>query len=270
MTIKYDIEKLKKIIRDLCTLTGLSMAIVDTKYNFLYSKIKEDDAFCSKIQKSAEGSKRCSFCDREMIKRAAEEMRPVSHICHAGLCDSTVPIIKNGIVAGYIIIGRVRRTSELDEATILRLSQYGVSTEQLREGYKTVTYLTEEQLESFKNLLSHILFENAIDIEYNEFINRASDYIDKNLSGDLSVGRLCTELYVSKNFLYKSFHSFYGKTVSDYVNDRKIKKASELLTGTDASIYEIADAIGIDNYTYFSKFFKKKTGLSPSEYRKIR
>ncbi len=270
MNITYDIEKLKKIIDDFCILTGLAMAVIDTKFNYIYVNKKNDDGFCSKIQRCAEGSKYCSSCDTAMLTRAGEGKRPFSHICHAGLCDTSVPILKNGIVAGYIIIGRVRRTSVLDESIADRLEGYGLNRRELYEGYLAAPYLTDEQHASIVRLLSYIIFENAVEIDYDEFINRATDYIDENLSGDLSVTRLCTELFVSKNFLYKSFHSFYGKTVNSYVTDRRIKKASKLLMDTDASAYEISDAVGIENYTYFSKLFKKKTGLSPAEYRKTK
>ena len=47
----------------------------------------------------------------------------------------------------------------------------------------------------------------------------------------------------------------------------EIEKAKEFLTGGDMKIYEVADALGFENTTYFSHFFKKHTGVSPKDYK---
>lgn len=267
MAIKYNIEKLKSTIIDLCRLTGLSMMILDTKLNCLFEYQTRSDEYCKAVLFTAEGRNRCAHCDREMIMRASSNMLPVSHICHAGLCDSAVPIIKNGIVTGYVLIGRVRTRQSLSVEELDRLSAYGIPKETLCDYFARTTLLTEEQLGALKSLVSDILFENVIEIEYDDFIARATDYIDKNLSGDLSVARLTTALYVSKNFLYKSFKSYFGMTVNDYVTEQRIKRAERLLAETEAQASEIAEAVGIDSYTYFSKLFKRKRGISPQKYR---
>ena len=113
--IKYDIEKLKSIIDDLCSLTGLAMGIADTEFNYLYSNTKNNGVYCLSIQFTVKGKMACTDCDNRMLARTAEEKRPYEHICHAGLCDTGVPIIKNGIIVGYIVIGRVRMNTDLDE-----------------------------------------------------------------------------------------------------------------------------------------------------------
>ena len=267
MAIKYNIEKLKNTISALCKLTGLSMLVLDTKLNCIFSYHDSADLYCGAIIATQKGKYLCYCCDREMIKRAGESMLPVSHICHAGLCDSVVPIIKNGIISGYIIVGRVRMEPKLGEELLERLCEYGIEKEALAEYYEQTTLLTEEQLTALVSLISDILFENAIEIEYNDFITRASDYIENNLSSDLSVSRLTEALYVSKNFLYRSFRSYYDKTVNDYVSEQRIKRAEKMLTETDASVNEIAEAVGIESYSYFSKLFKQRRGVSPQKYR---
>ena len=53
-----------------------------------------------------------------------------------------------------------------------------------------------------------------------------------------------------------------------YLTSIRIARAKELLTGTDIPISEIGELVGYDNPLYFSKIFKKNTGLSPREYRR--
>ena len=269
MNISYNIEKLKKIIDDLCELTSLSMAIIDTKHNYIYKRLSEESEFCSLIQSTPEGKSRCFCCDSEMLSRSAESKLPYSHVCHGGLFDTSVPILKNGIVVGYIIIGMVRKGDMPDPEAIARITSYGIDPEKLIAAYPKTTSLSDSQLSALIRLISHIIFENAIDVDYGEFINKATDYIEKNLDTPLSVKQLCTDLYVSKNYLYESFGGYFGKTVNEYITDRRIEAAKELLESKGKSVTDAADAVGIYNYTYFSRLFKKKVGMTPSEYKKM-
>lgn len=268
MNVRYDVEKMKGIIDDIHAVTGISMAIMDTKFNFLYMVTNEKDLVCIEHNSTAKGRAKCSCSDTAMARLCEKEKRTVSHLCHAGLLDTIVPIMKNETVAGYIIVGRILPTPNAEELAAEHPIE-GVSHAELTEKYRAMTYLSDSQMKSFVNLLSHILFENAIEIDYNEFISRATDYIERNLSSDLSVTALCDALFISKNKLYRSFHSFFGCTVGDYITDQRLKRAAELLKSTDKTSAAIAEAVGIPNYTYFSRLFKKHFSLSPAEYRRV-
>ena len=253
MNVIYDTEKLKKIIDDLFCLTGISMALVDIHGNYIYKRTKPQDAVCIREISDPKGRARCIADDTKLIRLAAQKGESVSHVCHAGLIDTALPIIKSGIPVGYVLVGRVvtERTAHLvDEIT------------------DTMTHITEAQHNSLKNLLSHIIFENAIKIEYDELICRAGDYIQKNLVSPLSVESICEALYVSKNKLYSSFRSYYGQTVGEYITEKRMQKAAELLRDSDLPVFLVAESVGIQNYTYFSRLFKKKNGLSPIDYRR--
>ena len=270
MEISYNGEKLRQIIDDLCALTGLAMDIFDTEFNCIYGNTKENAEYCNHVQQSAVGYKMCIDCDSLLHRRAKEMGGPFSHICHAGLCDTCVPFFKNGTVAGYIVIGRAKSNPTLSEETLAKLESQGLDREDLIRIYAATPLFEKRRLDSLIRIIAHCLFENAVDFQDGSFIRRASEYIDAHLSADLSLSALCRELHVSKNYLYKSFRNFYGKTVNDYVNSRRIKRAAEMLSLSDMSAGEVAVAVGIDNYTYFSKVFKKNIGVSPAKYRKIK
>ena len=269
MNISYNIEKLKKIIDDLCTLTGLSMAVVDTKHNYIYTNNEAGAKYCRLIQSAPEGKARCHSCDGDMLRRSAENRLPYSHTCHGGLCDTSVPILKDGAIAGYIIIGRVRKGEAPSDEVVARLSEYGIKKEEVLSAFPTATALTDSQHASLIRLISHIIFENAIEIDYGEFINRATEYIAENLQGSLTINDLCRDLFVSKNMLYESFESYFGKTPNEYITDKRIEAAKALLKSKRVSVTATAESVGIYNYTYFSKLFKKKTGMTPREYIKM-
>lgn len=264
MNIRYDIQKIKSIMDNLCGLTGLSMGFQDLKNNYIYHRTKDTDAVCLKVQQTPDGRARCFCSDEELINRCAKEKRPISHICHAGLLDTAVPIFKNKNIVGFIIIGRVRVNGATSSCY-----EDSYDDEYIAKRYAMMSSMTDEQMSSLINLISHIIFENAIFIDFDDIIARALEYIDSNISSDLSIESLCNNLYVSRNYLYKSFHSYFGCTVNEYITDRRIRMASILLRESSESVTSIADQVGIPNYTYFSRLFKKKTGVSPIKYRKI-
>ncbi|MBE7052686.1 MAG: helix-turn-helix domain-containing protein [Ruminococcaceae bacterium] len=267
MIITYDIEKLKEIIDNICTVIGVSMGIIDTKLNFIYKKNLSTDAVCLKIHNTNEGIAKCSCSDIDLVKKCEKERKPVSHICHAGLLDTVVPVIKNSKIVAYIIIGRVRPEKNMENTIDKSIcDKYDITL----NDYNQMTHLSEEQMAGFIKLISHILFDNSIEIDYGEFLAAVTDYIDNNLTENLTVETICTQFFVSKNYLYKSFRSFYNCTVNEYITNQRIKIAARLLTDTVDNASMIAERVGIYNYTYFSRLFKKHTGLSPSKYRQIK
>ena len=159
------------------------------------------------------------------------------------------------------------RTAVSAEDIGKKLSWIGQSISSLLQSYKELPQFSDDRIDSLSNLLSHILFENAIEIDYSDFISFATTYIKNNLTNDLSISHLCETLHVSKNVLYKSFRDNRGCTVTEYINKQRIKQAQKLLRETDTPIYHIAASVGIPNYTYFCRLFKKISGLSPIVYR---
>lgn len=268
MKITYNVEKMSRILDDICILTGVAMAITDTEHSQLYVNGGMSYKYCSLVQQSTDGMEKCKRCDEIMLNKAKELGAPFSHICHAGLCDTGVPIQKDGIIVGYIVFGRVRNTDELDSDRLERLCGYGIAAEDIKAAFADTVFLSDGKRERLLHLLSHVILEHAIEIDYDKFIGTATDFINRNLSSKLTVQMLCQKLFVSKNYLYKSFRSFYGKTLNEYITDQRINAAKELLIQSSDGISKISSEVGIENYTYFTKLFKKKTGFSPSEYRK--
>lgn len=254
MKIRYDVEKMKRIISDLCVLTGISMSFLDTERRTLCNCIKEGD-FCSALQSDEKNARLCACSDEEILNRCLESKRFESHICHAGLFDAAMPIMKDGIFAGMVLMGRVRLAGSGDGKRLDGL-------------YGEVPEFRDEQIKSLGSLLPNVLFESAVFIEFDDRISEITEYIKNNLAEKISVEMICKRFLMSKNTLYALFREHLGTTVTEYITDLRMDKAKRLLRETTAPVYEIAESVGVDNYTYFCKLFKKREGSSPSEYRK--
>lgn len=73
---------------------------------------------------------------------------------------------------------------------------------------------------------------------------------------------------VSYSYFRKMFKLYTGIAPHQYYLDLKIMRAKELINSTDKSVKEISYELGFDSIHYFSRLFKKKTGVSPSDFRK--
>ena len=270
MNVRYDLEKIKSYIIDLCIVTDASMAVYDTDMRMIYVRQKKGDRFCHRLLGSTDGADKCRQSDLTLLKRCAETGLPQSHICHAGLLDTAVPIIKDSMIVGYLIIGRVRPSREFNEDVAKRLSWSDINTKELQDSYESLAYFTQEQLKSLVNLIISTFIDNAITVEYTDTLSAAVEYIDNNLHRQITVSELCAKCFVSKNQLYSAFRDNLGTTIKEYIVARKLEKAKQLLVDTDRPIVEISEAVAVGEYSYFCKLFKKKTGMTPKAFRERR
>ena len=271
MTIKYDLEKLQAILRDYTRITGLSIAVLDREFQQIAVAHSQESGFCQSIQNSELGKDKCRCSDRDLLERCAQTQRAEFHVCHAGLTDAAIPLIKDGIIIGYVLLGRIRRSVNMDSICD-RLDWMHMGQDLLNESFRSLTYYDDQQMQSVINLASaittYILVDDMVKMEYNQDMERAVTYIRENLNGDLSVEGICTGLSISKNLLYDLFRRGMNTTVGEYVTHCRMERAKELLRDTPLPLTAVADAVGIENYTYFIKLFKKRTGVTPLQYRK--
>ena len=94
------------------------------------------------------------------------------------------------------------------------------------------------------------------------------DYIENNLSYDISVKELAKLCNMSASNFRRIFTKYSGVSPMEYKNILRIAKAKELLRNTNISITEIAEQLGFYDSSYFTKVFYKKCAYKPGEYRK--
>lgn len=136
--------------------------------------------------------------------------------------------------------------------------------------YKIVN---SENLRSIVNLLldftGKVIAEIGI-VKYSSsklITSRALNFIDNNYDQKISLEDVAAELNLSKHYLCNIFKKEKGETMSLYINKLRIEKAKKMLLKTDLKIKEIFEEVGYSNQQYFSKVFKKITGMTIMEYR---
>ncbi|KIL42242.1 hypothetical protein SD70_01475 [Gordoniibacillus kamchatkensis] len=100
-----------------------------------------------------------------------------------------------------------------------------------------------------------------------EPIAQAVKMIVERVHDKLSVSDVAREVGLSRSHLSSLFKKTLGEGFVAYTYRTKLKAAQELLATTDTAVQDIADTLGMVDSKYFSKWFKRCTGQTPSEYR---
>lgn len=99
-------------------------------------------------------------------------------------------------------------------------------------------------------------------------IYEAVRYIEGNLTQRLTLNQVASSINLSPNYLSSLFKKELGVGFVDYITEKRVERAKELLENTGLKTYEVAQQAGFVDESYFSKTFKRLTGKRPSAFRK--
>ena len=118
-----------------------------------------------------------------------------------------------------------------------------------------ITYLTEDYLSKTSSDQS--------------IAKSMQEYVDRHYAEDISRNTLTDIFYLDPDYASKLFKKETGLSFKNYIINKRIDIAKNLLTTTDLPINTVADNVGYGNYSYFTRLFKKVTDMTPAEYRNI-
>ena len=95
------------------------------------------------------------------------------------------------------------------------------------------------------------------------------EFIDAHIDGDLSLETLAAQAAISPLYLARAFKSAVGQSPHQYVLERRVERAKELLRNTDSPIVEVALSTGFSSQSHLSNRFQRLVGVSPAAYRRL-
>ncbi len=129
---------------------------------------------------------------------------------------------------------------------------------------------SEKEVELLHREMIHkycLLVKNHSMKGYSLLVRKVLTQIDTNLTANLSLNTLASDLNVNPSYLSTLFKKETGNTLTEHVNRKRIDHAILLLNTTNMQIQTVAQYCGISDVNYFTKLFKKLIGKTPKEYR---
>ena len=255
-------------------LTHINVAAYDAQFRCIYTNI-DGVGYCSAVHKSRECLARCVQSDTVALRQARKTGEPYLYTCPFGLCELIFPVRGESGIVGYLIVGPTVQTSVTadDEALCrrARAESARLREEALLEAARALLHCTDADIEA----LGRMVFVLREYIENNRLLlperqtpgQLVRAYVKKNLSEKITLSKMSKNLHCSTVTLTEAFRREFGMTIMEYVLAERMKLARKLLV-TGASITEIAASCGYPDVEYFSKCFKRDTGLSPTQWRK--
>ena len=111
---------------------------------------------------------------------------------------------------------------------------------------------------------------NLTDVKHVDVMYRAVDYIRKNYTKRITLEETASFVFLSPAYFSRVFKDEIGDNFNIYVNKIRIEAAKKLLLNEKVSLVDISSLVGFEGQSYFSKVFKKMTGVTPGKFRESR
>lgn len=232
--------------------------------------------FCSIMNADQEGHRRCEECDYKAMKACMERRQAYTYKCHAGLRECVLPVFDSGEIVAYIAFGQVLDDSSRKlqwEDTLEALDWYEGDIAELKDAYGELVQFSQAKHKAFAELLeaitSYIQLEGIIRSANFSDQQRLEMFIDEHYMEKLSLKSISESLGIGTTKLCSLAKKLSPDgSITKLISIRRVEAAKILLLKENMSIAEIAEKVGFSDYNYFTKIFKKISGVTPSQYRK--
>ncbi len=239
------------------SLCALGMSYYDEKPNCMYTAFKTDDS--------------------EVLKEIIERRNRIIEF----ITIMNFKKAKSAIEDLFIYIRKMRfadvdaiKSALVDFITSYKFSKLKFSSENLSK--KAVQYQDEilgaTRVMDMASIIDAFI-TSAFEVEdnsegsYSQYVNKSMAYIRENYATIERIQEISDYLGLNLEYLCRLYKSETGDTVNNKLTDQRIKIASHLLMTTDLKVNEIAEMVGYNSLSYFSRTFRKKMNQSPNGYR---
>lgn len=279
---------IEKVMDEFSAATSLASVVVDI-HGTEVSRLCNFTPFCQLIRSNPKYRSLCQKCDMFGGLEASKTGKPLIYRCHAGLTDFSVPIVVENQLSGFLLSGQVicEESSEVgniqteetdwknDKDLISAFRSVPVfSSKKINSSAEMLTiisqyYLKSEMEKSREEQKQKIVFHHTkvAHHEENKEIRKALKYIEKNLNHPITLDEVASHVYLSSYYFSKLFKKEMNVNFINYVNQKKMSLAKEMLKNPRLSIDNIARNLGFTQTSYFCKVFRKEFDVTPKGYR---
>ena len=197
--------------------------------------------------------------------------------CHLGLTEAISPIYYNNNLLGYLMMGQILE-GEPDETKWKQIYQhcqdknYNLNLNKLKSAFFNLNYLNRPQINAAARIMDrnakYTYLSEIVKVQRLSVLKKIDYYLESHLEQDISRKDLANFLNYSQSHVSHLIKSKLNCSFTQYLRQKRMQKAKKLLQNTDLQVKKIAAKVGFSDPNYFSRRFKKATGLSPTSYRK--
>ncbi len=175
---------------------------------------------------------------------------------------SSLEIVKSRAVELCSLLSRSAIEGGAPTDSILKLNNEFLKNIQQITTLESLCFKLQEIVETFSNTMF-----NSIPSKNNEIVKKSMLYISQNFNRQITLDETAEHVHLHPSYFSTLFKQSTGSSFKEYLNMVRIEESKRLLANTDFSIIDIAIAAGFEDQSYFSKVFKKYTGITPKQYR---
>ena len=274
MKVTFDVEKLNKLMSDFYNCMKITITLFDSELNYI-TGAGDMQPYCDAIRTTQTLWERCHCSDRDNALTSKGLRTTYVYTCHAGIVESVTPIFYDETLIAYLMLGKFRDAEEKysSTATVCEVAKkYGLNDAEMLARYNQLPLFTKSYIDSAISILEACICfigsENYIHLHRSALASKIENYVEENLSRNITVAELSKQFHVSRQILYSIFKLEFNDTIRNFILKKRLQRAQYLLTTTQKPISDIATSVGFIDYNYFIRFFKKRLGVSPLQYRK--
>ena len=273
--IYYDKEHLLEIIQAFYTLSGIRVGLLYTNTQEFFSYPEERCLFCSIIRSNQEINKKCMECDLLHMEKCKKVNVPIVYTCHLGLTEVIAPLKENNVIICYFMFGQIILDEFKEQSRLLiynNTKEAGFDDIILHKAIDKISCVSSSKLKAsvkiFEVMISQIFSTRLIKYSKIKFVNHLNSFIDEHISEQILIKDIYDHLHIKRTSLYEHSKNYLDCGLGEYVLNRKIDYAKNLLKNQAIRIGEVSEKVGFSDYNYFTRVFRQKTGISPRAYRK--
>lgn len=175
---------------------------------------------------------------------------------------NNLDVVKSRAIELSSLLSRAAIEGGAATDTILKINNMFLKSAQQINSLEELCYKLQELVEVFTESMF-----NYTPTKNNEIIKKAMSYISDNFASNITLDDVARHVHLNPAYFSTIFKQSCGSSFKEYLNMMRIEESKRLLANTDYSVVDIAVATGFMDQSYFSKVFKKYTGLTPKQYR---
>lgn len=262
-TCETSFGELRNILALLSRMLDVTITFFDSQARELEGfNVKGMSRFCTACRTDPAFDRACRACDQEHLKESKARRETLIYHCHYGLIEGIVPLYsRDGLYMGALMFGQLRDTARRRSGTV------PAKAARLWRALKVCTLTEAADIgQLLKYVSEYIIQQELLRVRHKVWVETMQQYIDDHITERITLNDLAALISRSVSFVMHHFAAEFGKTPKQYMLERKMGKARQLLE-EGLQVQEVAERLGFYDAFHFSKKFRLYWGRPPSAFK---